>query len=56
VFGESPFDRPHLLAVSGFLPIIAVIRQKHIALEPAAVQRQRRTFVIGNAHRQHVAD
>jgi hypothetical protein len=56
VFGESPFDRPHLLAVSGFLPIIAVIRQKRVALEPAAMQRQRRTFVIANAHRQHVAD
>ena len=56
IIGESPFDRRHFLAIAGFLPVIAVIRQQHIALEPTAMQRQCGILVVGDAHRQHVAD
>src|SRR5208282_6132370 len=56
VLGEGLLDRRHLLTVAGFLPIIAVVRQEHIAFESAAMQRQRGAFVLGDADRQHVAD
>ena len=49
-------DRLHLFLIAGVLPIVAVVRQRHVPLQGLAVAGARRLDVVVDDRRDHVAD